>query len=77
MRPSHGRVRARVRHGAHGPRVPIYPARVSEIVVMKFGGTSVADGQRIKRAAQRIVDRREGERGWWRCCPPGGRQPTS
>ncbi len=27
---------------------------------MKFGGTSVADAQRIKRAARRIVDRREG-----------------
>jgi aspartate kinase len=27
---------------------------------MKFGGTSVADAQRIKRAAQRIVERREG-----------------
>jgi aspartate kinase len=26
---------------------------------MKFGGTSVADAQRIKRAAQRIVDKRE------------------
>jgi aspartate kinase len=32
---------------------------VSEIVVMKFGGTSVADAQRIKRAARRIVERRE------------------
>jgi aspartate kinase len=36
---------------------------VSEIVVMKFGGTSVADAQRIKRAAQRIVaKRRQGKR---------------
>jgi aspartate kinase len=32
---------------------------MSEIVVMKFGGTSVADAQRIKRAAQRIVEKRE------------------
>jgi aspartate kinase len=32
---------------------------VSELVVMKFGGTSVADAARIKRAAQRIVDKRE------------------
>jgi len=32
---------------------------VSELVVMKFGGTSVADAQRIKRAAARIVARRE------------------
>jgi aspartate kinase len=32
---------------------------VSEIVVMKFGGTSVADAGRIKRAARRIVERRE------------------
>jgi aspartate kinase len=29
------------------------------MVVMKFGGTSVADAERIKRAARRIVDRRE------------------
>jgi aspartate kinase len=28
-------------------------------IVMKFGGTSVADAERIKRAAQRIVERRE------------------
>ena len=32
---------------------------MSDIVVMKFGGTSVADAQRIKRAARRIVDTRE------------------
>ncbi len=32
---------------------------MSEIVVMKFGGTSVADAERIKRAARRIVDKRE------------------
>jgi len=30
-----------------------------DLVVMKFGGTSVADAERIKRAARRIVDRRE------------------
>jgi aspartate kinase len=30
-----------------------------ETVVMKFGGTSVADAERIKRAAQRIVGQRE------------------
>ena len=51
-------------HAAPGPRRmrrgrPIYPQHVSDIVVMKFGGTSVADAARIKRAAQRIVDRRE------------------
>ena len=28
-------------------------------VVMKFGGTSVADAERIKRAARRIVAQRE------------------
>ncbi len=32
---------------------------MSDIVVMKFGGTSVADAQRIKHAARRIVDTRE------------------
>jgi aspartate kinase len=31
-------------------------------VVMKFGGTSVADAERIKRAARRIVAQREGGR---------------
>ncbi|HWT94761.1 MAG TPA: aspartate kinase [Solirubrobacteraceae bacterium] len=30
-----------------------------ETVVMKFGGTSVADAERLKRAAQRIVEKRE------------------
>ena len=32
---------------------------MSNIVVMKFGGTSVADAERIQRAARRIVDKRE------------------
>ena len=32
---------------------------MSNIVVMKFGGTSVADAERIKRAARRIVEKRE------------------
>ncbi|MEA2208297.1 MAG: aspartate kinase [Solirubrobacteraceae bacterium] len=32
---------------------------MSEIVVMKFGGTSVADAERIKSAARRIVEKRE------------------
>jgi aspartate kinase len=32
---------------------------MQDMVVMKFGGTSVADAERIKRAARRIVDRRE------------------
>jgi aspartate kinase len=30
-----------------------------ETVVMKFGGTSVADSERLKRAARRIVEKRE------------------
>src|SRR2546429_5674691 len=29
------------------------------VIVMKFGGTSVADAERIKHAARRIVDTRE------------------
>src|SRR5205809_3515182 len=32
---------------------------LAETVVMKFGGTSVADAERIKRAAKRIVAARE------------------
>src|SRR5271168_1039433 len=35
------------------------PAAIPDIVVMKFGGTSVADAERIKRAALRIVQKRE------------------
>ncbi len=34
-------------------------AQVPETVVMKFGGTSVADAERLKRAAARIVAQRE------------------
>jgi aspartate kinase len=33
--------------------------RMSSVIVMKFGGTSVADAERIKRAARRIVEKRE------------------
>src|ERR1700709_587986 len=33
--------------------------RMSSTIVMKFGGTSVADAERIKRAARRIVEKRE------------------
>jgi aspartate kinase len=36
---------------------------VDDIVVMKFGGTSVANAERIKRAARRIVDKREAGHG--------------
>jgi aspartate kinase len=32
---------------------------MSGLIVMKFGGTSVADAERVKRAARRIVDKRE------------------
>ena len=40
-----------------GHHVPLLA--VAETVVMKFGGTSVADAERIKRAARRIVAQRE------------------
>src|ERR687891_1564234 len=32
---------------------------MAETIVMKFGGTSVADAERIKRAAEKIVARKE------------------
>jgi len=32
---------------------------MSSVIVMKFGGTSVADAERVKRAARRIVRKRE------------------
>jgi aspartate kinase len=32
---------------------------MGDVTVMKFGGTSVADAERVKRAARRIVDKRE------------------
>ena len=44
---------------------------------MKFGGTSVADAERIKRAARRIVDKREQGYASWRCSPRAARPPTS
>jgi aspartate kinase len=39
--------------------LPIYLSDVADIVVMKFGGTSVADAERIRSAAKRIVAKRE------------------
>jgi aspartate kinase len=47
---------------AAGPRAvhqPLSSARVGGLIVMKFGGTSVADAERLKRAARRIVHKRE------------------
>jgi hypothetical protein len=44
---------------------------------MKFGGTSVADAERIKRAARRIVAQRDRETGSSRCCRRAVRRPTS
>src|SRR5881396_2198366 len=35
---------------------------MEHVIVMKFGGTSVADAQRIKHAARRIVETREQDR---------------
>jgi aspartate kinase len=40
----------------------ISPMRPEPTIVMKFGGTSVADAERIKRAARRIVAQREAGR---------------
>ena len=54
-----------------------YPRRVSGTIVMKFGGTSVADAERIKRAARRIVEKRETGTRWSRCSRRGARRPTS
>ena len=48
------------------------------LIVMKFGGTSVADAERIKRAAQ--AHRREARSGPAAsspCCPRAARRPTS
>ena len=51
--------------GSHGP-----------IVVMKFGGTSVADAERIKRAARRIVAKRERAIASSPCSRRAARRPT-
>ena len=42
------------------------------LIVQKFGGTSVADADCIRRVAGiiRIHIRRETR--WWQCCPPRG-----
>ena len=51
---------------------------VSGTVVMKFGGTSVADAERIKRAARRIVRAREqAPAASSPCCRRAARRPTS
>jgi aspartate kinase len=43
-------------------RTYLHGRSLVETIVMKFGGTSVADADRIKRAARRIVAQREAER---------------
>src|ERR1700760_2920046 len=54
-------VHSSTRPGGRGQPTPGPPRLpgVSGTVVMKFGGTSVADAERIKRAARRIVAARE------------------
>ena len=52
-------------------------SRMSGTVVMKFGGTSVADAERIKRAAERIVAQRRADGAWSRSFPRAGRRPMS
>src|SRR6201994_1470305 len=54
-------VHSSTRPGGRGQPTPGPPRLpgVSGTVVMKFGGTSVADAERIKRAARRIVSARE------------------
>jgi len=54
----------------------LYKAAMS-IVVMKFGGTSVADAERIKRAAARIVAKREAGHRVVAVLSARGRRPTS
>src|SRR3954471_23038274 len=45
---------------AQASAVPAQPGKEeAQLVVMKFGGTSVADAERIKRAARRIVKAKE------------------
>jgi aspartate kinase len=49
---------------AQASAVATQPGREqARLVVMKFGGTSVADAERIKRAARRIVKAKEGGHG--------------
>src|SRR5688500_19897884 len=52
-------VRAVSRHRTLGAAGDLDSFAVSGTVVMKFGGTSVADAERLKRAARRIVAARE------------------
>jgi aspartate kinase len=60
----HGGANATARRGEDYPVAPrlsfrAMPMSGTDTLVMKFGGTSVADAERIKRAAQRIVSRKE------------------
>ena len=48
-----------------------------ETIVMKFGGTSVADAERIKRAARRIVAQRESGKRVVAVLRRAARRPTS
>ena len=48
-----------------------------DTVVMKFGGTSVADAERLKRAASRIVEKREKGKRVSPCSRRAAARPTS
>src|SRR5690606_330735 len=59
----HGGVR-RIDAGMRHPRIPIHPlwSFTVALIVQKYGGSSVADAESIKRVAKRIVDaRRSGD----------------
>ena len=47
-------------HGLESLSLPAMPPAGTDTVVMKFGGTSVADAERIQRAAKQIVNAKEG-----------------
>ena len=55
----------------------VMPSPEADTVVMKFGGTSVADAERIKNAARRIVQRAEEGTRVVAVLSARGKQPTS
>ena len=76
--PRRRRRRGAERRADARPRACSTHGRPARLIVMKFGGTSVADAERHRAASSRCVPRASGRRSWssrrWRASPTAARR---
>ena len=46
------------------------------LIVQKYGGSSVADAEKIANVARRVAEHAPRQPGWWSSCPRWARRPT-